>query len=162
MSIAWETELADFLTELSAVQEETLQVLARRREMLVAPNVDGLTAVGKQEEEVIGKLEGCLHRRQSLLKRAAEEGRPSENLRKLTETLPGGRAKTELRDLTHTAIHRARLLQHNGLVNWVIAQRAVLHLSQILEIIATSGRMRPTYGKEERIAASGALVDREV
>ncbi len=162
MNIAWESELADFLTQLSAVQEETLQVLARRRELVVTPNAEGLTAVVRQEKEVIGKLEGCLRRRQELLKEAAEEGLPSDSLRKLAAALPASRVKTELSDRTQKATHRARLLQHHSLVNWVVAQRAILHLSQILEIIATSGKMRPTYGKDDQITASGALVDREV
>lgn len=162
MNIAWESELADFLTQLSAVQEETLQVLARRRELLMAPDFDEMTAVGRQEEEVLGKLEGCLRRRQELLQKAAEEGLPCENLRKLTGALPASRARRDLSDRAGKAVHRARLLQHNSLVNWVIAQRAILHLSQILEIIATQGRMRPTYGKDDQNAASGALVDHEV
>jgi hypothetical protein len=57
---------------------------------------------------------------------------------------------------------RARLLQHQALANWVLAQRTVLHLSQILEIIATGGRLQPTYGKENPIAAGGSLVDQAV
>jgi len=162
MNIAWESELADFLTQLSAVQEETLQVLARRRELLLTPDVDQMTDVGRQEEEVINKLEGCLRRRQELLQKAAAEGLPAENLRKLTGALPPGRAKRELSDRAANAVHRTRLLQHNSLVNWVVAQRAILHLSQILEIIATQGRLRPTYGKDDQNAACGALVDHEV
>jgi hypothetical protein len=29
----------------------------------------------------------------------------------------------------------------------VIAQRTLIHLSQLLEIIATGGRLQPTYGR---------------
>ena len=56
---------------------------------------------------------------------------------------------------------RMRLLQHQSLTNWVLAQRSILHLSQLLEIIATGGRLQPTYGRDESSASSGALVDRE-
>jgi hypothetical protein len=43
----------------------------------------------------------------------------------------------------------------------VLAQRTLIHLSQMLEIIATGGQMQPTYGKKESVGASGALVDQE-
>jgi len=51
------------------------------------------------------------------------------------------------------------LLQHHSLVNWVVIQRTLLHLSQMLEIIATGGRLQPTYGKGESSTASGTLMD---
>jgi hypothetical protein len=54
-----------------------------------------------------------------------------------------------------------RLLQHQSLANWVLAQRVMLHLSQLLEIFATGGRLQPTYGRGEMPTSSGALVDRE-
>ena len=59
---------------------------------------------------------------------------------------------------------RARLLQHESLTNWVLAQRTLLHLSQILEIVATGGVEKPTYAKGQTAtstgAATGAIVDR--
>jgi len=36
----------------------------------------------------------------------------------------------------------------------------LLHLSQMLEIIATGGKKRPTYSKDEAPDCGGALVDR--
>ena len=55
---------------------------------------------------------------------------------------------------------RTRVLRHHSLTNWVLVQRTLIHLSQMLEIIATGGEMQPTYGKEESVHARGALVDR--
>jgi hypothetical protein len=54
-----------------------------------------------------------------------------------------------------------RLLQHQSLTNWVLAQRAVLHVSQLLEIIATGGRLQPTYGDGDTLHNRGSLVDQE-
>ena len=159
MEAAWESELAKFLTDLSAVQDESLQVLTRKRELLVAGDTGGLAAVGKQEEELLGRLQDCLRRRQELLKRADDEGLPSDSLRSLTAALPG-RGKKALADHLREASGRARLLQHHSLTNWVLTQRTLIHLSQILEIIATGGRMKPTYEKSDSADASGALVDR--
>ena len=54
-----------------------------------------------------------------------------------------------------------RILQHHSLANWVLAQRSLLHVSQLLEIIATGGRMQPTYGDSESVHARGSLVNHE-
>ncbi len=65
--------------------------------------------------------------------------------------------QVEIRD----ARARARLLQHQSLTNWVFVQRTLIHLSQMLEIIATGGRLHPTYGKGDTADTSGNLVDQE-
>ena len=49
----WESELASFLTDLSKVQGETLQVLTRKRQCLVGIDTEGLTALAAQEQQVI-------------------------------------------------------------------------------------------------------------
>ena len=48
-----------------------------------------------------------------------------------------------------------RLLQHHSLTNWVLVQRTLIHLSQVLEIIATGGRLKPTYGKDDSADSGG-------
>jgi hypothetical protein len=58
------------------------------------------------------------------------------------------------------AADRSRLLQHQSLTNWVLVQRTLLHLSQMIEIIATGGRPKPTYEKGPGSNSGGALVDR--
>ena len=80
-------------------------------------------------------------------------------VRALAAALPTPGRK-ELTRQVQDAATRARLLQHQSLTNWVLVQRTLLHLSHLLEIIATGGRMRTTYGKGEHAHASGALVDR--
>ena len=159
METAWESELASFLTELSAVQDESLEILTTKRELLVAADVDGLAEVTRREQGLIERLQGCLERRAELLERAGQEGLPSESIRSLAAALPDGEKK-ELTDQLNEATGRTRLLRHHSLTNWVLVQRTLIHLSQMLEIIATGGRMQPTYGQEESVDARGALVDR--
>ena len=53
-----------------------------------------------------------------------------------------------------------RLLQHESLTNWVLAQRTLLHLSQMVEIIATGGHTKADIWKSREPGARGALVDR--
>jgi hypothetical protein len=70
--------------------------------------------------------------------------------------------QSERQKLTPTmreATARMRLLQHHSLTNWVLVQRTLIHLSQMLEIIATGGRLKPTYGKDDSVNSGGFLVD---
>ena len=159
MKTAWESELASFLKDLSLVQDETLEVLTKKRELLLAADSDGLAAIGSREEKLIETLQQCLLRREDLLKQAAEEGLPADSVRSLTAALPGPQ-RSNLTDQVRSASARSRLLRHHGLTNWVVVQRTLIHLSQMLEIIATGGRGQPTYGREESANSSGALVDR--
>jgi hypothetical protein len=56
---------------------------------------------------------------------------------------------------------KMQLLQHHSLAGWVLAQRSLLHVSQLLEILATGGRMQPTYGSRESIHACGSMLNQE-
>jgi hypothetical protein len=162
MVTAWESQLADFLRELSAVQDQTMDVLARRRALLAAWNEDGAVLVARHETELIERLKACVQRREGLLRQAKEEGRPAQSIQDLAGSLPAGPDKRELTDRIRQSGRRAKLLQHSSFTNWVVAQRILLHLSRILEIIATGGRLQPTYGKEATSSPHGALVDQEV
>jgi hypothetical protein len=157
MDTAWESDLANFLTDLSAVQDETLEILIRKRKMIATADLNGLAEIGKLEEVVIQRLQLCLQRRQELLDRAADEGLPSNSIRSLSSALPQ-QQRTQLTTQLQHSTNRARLLRHHSLTNWVLVQRTLLHLAQMVEIIATGGRMKPTYGKDEPVQA-GVLVD---
>ena len=161
METAWESELATFLTDLSAVQEESLKILTRKRQLLVETDREGLAQIAQREQALIERLQESLERREGLLERAAAEGLPADSIRSLATALPD-RQKGELADQLDRATGRARLLRHHALTNWVLVQRTLIHLSQMLEIIATGGQMQPTYDKKDSVEASGALVDRAV
>ena len=62
MKTPWEAELAQFLNDLSAVQDETLGVLIKKRELLVASDTEGLASVNRQEESLLERLQECLKR----------------------------------------------------------------------------------------------------
>lgn len=161
MSSPWETELAEFLTSLMAVQDETLGVLTKKCELLAKADSVGLAELEPREAELVSRLQACLTRRGELLEQASQEGLPADSIQSLTKSLPSGR-HGELPSRVKLAKARARLLQHRSLTNWVVAQKTLLHLSQMLEIIATRGRGKPTYDRGEPVAAGGgALVDQE-
>jgi hypothetical protein len=161
MQASWESDLAAFLERLLAVQSRTLDVLMRKRQMILDADAPGLEAAGQEERELVESLQQCLDQREELLSRARQEGLPSDSVRSLTKALPG-QGRKELLDQVRQATLRSRLLQHHSLTNWVLVQKTLIHLSQLLEIIATGGRLQPTYGKDQCAMPTGALVDRAV
>lgn len=154
----WESDIAELLTELTSVQTEVLDMLAKKRELLVANDLAGMTALQSDEQQLIARLEACHDRRGSLLEHAAHEGLPGDSIRSLTQALPRAQ-RQDLEKEVQAAAARSRLLQHQSLTNWVVIQRTLLHLAQLLEIIATGGRGRPTYGMSSCAPSGGSLVD---
>jgi hypothetical protein len=159
MNDTWEADIAGLLTELSVVQGALLALLAEKRRILASGDHAALAATAEQEQQLVQRLTNCHEQRQQLLRRAAEEGLPSDSIRSLSSALPA-----ESRSRVHGGIdqahERGKLLQHQCLTNWVLVQRTLLHLSQMIEIIATGGRPLPTYGNGSDRTKSGALVDR--
>jgi hypothetical protein len=159
MDDTWESEIGGLLGELAEVQTALLGTLSEKRTLLVTGDHEALSAMAGRESELAFRLQTCHERRQALLSRAGAEGMPSDSIRTLSNRLPAAS-----RDRMHASIcestERTKLLQHQSLTNWVLVQRSLLHLSQLIEIIAMGGRTKPTYGKGSDSAASGALVDR--
>jgi hypothetical protein len=160
-AVAWDVELASLLAELSDIQTELLAVLTDKRSRLLSADLEALAAMQSREAELVGRLQACHERRLALLARAANEGLPSANLTSLAAALPSEQ-RQHLTPQLREASARIRLLQHHSLTNWVLVQRTLLHLSQLLEIIATGGRLKPTYGKNDCAPTGGALVDQAV
>ena len=163
-----ESDIAGLLGELSDVQRDLLDVLSKKRTMLAAGDGAALVAAAPGEQQLMTRLQACQERRQRLLQQAADDGLPSDSIRSLTGVL-GPQGRDRMRSSVVEAEHRSRLLQHECLTNWVLVQRSLLHLSQLVEIIATGGRMKPTYGNgsdrhsnRHDASVGGALVDRAV
>jgi hypothetical protein len=155
----WFGQVAELLSSLSATQDELLALLGEKRRLLVAADPARLAALAAREDELIARLRACQERRAELLQRAQHEGRPADSLRALTASMPDSLEQRRLRERFDESEHRARLLEHHSLTQWLLVQRTLIHLSQLLEIIATGGRLQPTYGKGAPASTSGSLVD---
>ena len=156
----FEAEITGLLDDLTSVQSELLEVLAQKRNALTKADMPALTSLQPREVELSDRLVACQERRTALLAEAKREGRPSENVARLANSTIGGKTSKLGTQVKETAA-RMRILQHQSLANWVLAQRSLLHVSQLLEIIATGGQMRPTYGDRESVHACGSLVNQE-
>ncbi|MHB8861123.1 MAG: flagellar export chaperone FlgN [Pirellulaceae bacterium] len=157
---AWEEDLAVLLEDLSQVQDELLDVLARKRQCMATGDTHGMLDLQPVEQTLGERLQQCHDRRATLLVDATHQGLPGASLGDLASALDQ-RGQGDLRREVKQSSARMRLLQHQSLTNWVLAQKALLHVAQMLEIIATGGRLRPTYGKDTGHQARGALVDQE-
>ena len=81
---SWETELTDFLAELSAAQDELLDVLNRKLELLAVADAAGLEQLLPTEQSLADRLQACYQRRLEMLDRAKQQGLPGDSLRSLT------------------------------------------------------------------------------
>lgn len=156
-----EDEIATLLTDLSAIQNDLLQVLSNKRDLMAAGDTDAMSRLQPAEQELCDRLQQCHDRRADLLRTASDQGMPADNLRELAKALPGQNLDGFGRQADEIA-SRMRLLQHQSLTNWVLAQKSLLHISQMLEIIASGGQLQPTYSKGEPTRPRGSLVDQEV
>lgn len=158
MDESYEGEIGALLADLADVQGGLLTVLGEKRALLVRGDVDALAAISSREQDLATRLQACHERRQSLLARADSEGLPSDSIQSLSDRLPNS-SRRNMQASIREAANRSQLLRHQSLTNWVVVQRSLLHLSQMIEIIATGGRPKPTYDKGPGSSSGGSLVD---
>ena len=156
----WDLELSDYLAELTSVQAELLVVLNEKRERMARADLEGLEETQPRAEKLAIRLQACQDRRQELLTLAASEGRPASNLRQLAGSLPAP-ASEELTGRVKSAAASSEVLRQQTLTNWIFAQRSLLHVAEMLEIIATGGRLQPTYGGHDAGMSTGSLLNHE-
>jgi len=156
-NIDWGSEVARLLDELSTVQGELLDVLSQKCDRMAVGDTDGMAKVQEQEVLLVERLEKCRSRREKLLSLAGEHGLPSVSIRQLASAIPDG--QKELKQQVTKADAKTQLLRHQSITNWVVTQQTLLHLSQMLEVIAGGGQLRPTYGTETSAHGHGSLVD---
>lgn len=158
---SWETQLAALLQRLSTAQRELLSLLATKRKLIVERNHQALASLAAREQQLGEELQACHAERQRMLAAADAEGLPHESLADLSTALPGAASK-QIGASVAEARRQAHLIRNECLTQWVAVQRTVLHLSQLLEIIATGGRQQPTYGRDRAVDRGGALIDQAV
>ena len=167
-----ENETISLLDELSSLQDELFHVLAEKHRRMVdadaspAPDDEAESeSLESRELSLCDKLRECHDRRAVLLDNARQRGLPGDSIASLAPHLesenPG-----ELESRVKTAAGRMRLLQHQSLTNWVVAQRSLLHVTQLLEIIATGGAAKADIWSRDQYAIqwwfgrSGSVISR--
>ena len=160
MDTPLDTELAAYLQDLSAVQDKTLDVLVRKRQMLMEADTEGWPPWERKRPGWWRASRSVLIGGRNCSTGAATKGSPRTASARYAPTAGPAQQRPLLPD--SPSFSPCRLLQHHSLTNWVLVQKTLIHLSQLLEIIATGGRLQPTYSRDEAVRPPGALVDREV
>ena len=161
MPIQWDNEISNLLSQLSATQQQLLELLGKKREMLIKRDHQGLQRLSEQENQLCEQLKDCQQQRQQLLERAEASGLPADSIESLAGALPADSGEKLQAPLAESK-ERSHLLRHQSIAQWVAVQRTLLHLSQLLEIIATGGHGQTTYGRGNTSVSSGRLMDQAV
>lgn len=160
-TIDWDSELAQLLVRLNSTQQQLLTLLERKRQFLFDRDHQGLASLLPQEEALSEELQACYQQRQELLEQAASAGLPADSIQSLARALPESASQAVPLPVDES-IHQAKLLRHQSITQWVVMQRTLLHLSQMLEIIATGGQSKPTYTRDGTTQSHGSLMDQAV
>ncbi|GAA4434301.1 MULTISPECIES: flagellar export chaperone FlgN [Bremerella] len=160
LAIDLERETATFLQELSDVQSDLLSVLHLKRQQMVANDLEAMQQTAESEQALVERLDNLRDSRKVLLENARGKGLPADSLHSLAKVFTDGES-SELAQKAHNAKDAMRHIQNETLTNFVLAQQTVLHLSQLLQIIATGGKIKPTYEAENASNQGGTLVDQD-
>jgi hypothetical protein len=158
-STEWLDTAHAFVQELKATQEELLAALRGRRSMLYSPSADAAVAIAPLDHSLLERLQDCVQRRADLLRTAAHVGWPAETLRAAAMAQPDSEQRRRLQAALAQAQSLSRQLQLAGMTQWMLAQRSLAHVGQLLEILATGAPQPPTYGNGPVSTARGGLLD---
>ncbi len=163
---AWPDAAEEFLSDLLAVQKDLLAALdQRRRPPAAAAAGDSPSAIvtstvaSSIEPSLLERLRQCHFRRADLLKAAARTGLPAQTLRGAVAALADSGTRRSLQALLDEAESAGRRVRLAGLTQWMLAQRSLAHVGQLLEILATGAPQPPTYGNGAISAPRGGLLD---
>ena len=157
----WRNQLRKFLGETLQAQKDVAELLERKRELFMKNDLAAIGALAKEEQTAADRLKQCLAEREKLLQYAAAEGLPSQSVELLAKAVVPY-SDDEFFALLRSVQYQTQLLRQHNVTNWVVTQRGMLHASQMLEIIATRGRLRSTYTREHQRnigTTGGTLVD---
>ncbi|MGL6225438.1 MAG: flagellar export chaperone FlgN [Thermoguttaceae bacterium] len=159
----WETEISAFLSELSLLQEETLYLLKQKGDLLAQSKTEEIEAMKEHESQVLAKMTLLLQQREKMLQIAKAENLPHDSIESLAQRIDlESPENNRLGEKCRQSVHQARLLQHQSLTNWVLTQRSLIHVAQVLEMISSRGKPRGTYNRrqnKESHSIGGTLLD---
>lgn len=158
------TAVADYLDEYLDVQQSLLDVMSAKLDVLAKRSLEEARALDAREAELVERLKHCVERRQGLLADPGLNETRQPTLKRLVESI--GKPNEEAADgglsrRFDAAERNNRELRMRSVSAWVLAQRSVVHWSQMLEIVAAQGQNVPTYKRDRKLRSRGALIDQE-
>ena len=153
----WLHDTRRFLEELLEAQSELLSLLRAKSRLLIEPDAERLQQLQAQEQQLLKRLERCHRERARLLQSWEGEGPEPPTLQAALRRVPRAE-RNRIGPLLEQARHQSQLLRNESITHWVVVQRSLIHLSQLLELLATGGQGTTTYDHLSR-QNRGALMD---
>ncbi|HEV7280795.1 MAG TPA: hypothetical protein VGN57_11385 [Pirellulaceae bacterium] len=156
--------VADYLDEYLDVQQALLDVMTAKLDVRTKRGLEEARALDAREAELVERLKACVEKRQGLLADPELNAAGEPTLRRLAESVEN--ADEDQADLNlflrfDAAEKNNRELRMRSVSAWVLAQRSVVHWSQMLEIVASQGQNVPTYKRDRKLRSRGALMNQE-
>jgi len=154
------TEILDFLNQLLEAQTQTLTVLHKQQTILVRPTKETAATVSVDVEEALETMQQVLNRREELLTSARLQNIRSDSIEQLCEHFFSH--NFDVQKLLIEAKNRTQQIHLLAYTNWTMTRKSQIHVSQILELLATRGRGKTTYQPRSKggTSSSGSQVDR--
>ena len=150
-------DLSSFFNELSEVQHELGVVLVEKRQRLIDVDAEVLQIVETRENQLLARLQQCSEHRQEFLAAAKHRGLPAESLQSALAALPQDDQRQALQSQLADAAMRCLQLRHTSITTWVLAPRSFIHISPLLNIIATGDHRPPTHYDDAAVPARRGL-----
>lgn len=158
MSPGWLDDVARFAAVMEATQQELLEALRLKRRALVSGSPEEMQRLVAVAQEAAGRLRQLSVWRGQLLDQAHAEGSQAETL---TDVLAESAhpVQEHLRARFAAVQQRFGEAQRESWIQWIIAQRAGLYYTEMLELLAQGGQRAATYQEtSEPAATSGGVV----
>jgi hypothetical protein len=156
--------VADYLDEYLDVQQALLDVMTAKLDVKTKRSLEEARALDAQEAVLVERLQVCVEKRQGLLADPELNAAGEPTLKRIVESVAS--SNEDAGDATifrrfDAAEKNNRELRMRSVSAWVLAQRSVVHWSQMLEIVAAQGQNVPTYKRDRKLRSRGALIDQE-
>ena len=151
-----QTDLQNFLQKLNETQIQMLAVLHKKQAILVRPEKEAIALITHEEQQSLGAMQSILQQREDILTAARLQNIRGDSIEQLCgHFFPHNIEVQKLLDETKYQTEQIRLLAYT---NWTLSRKSLIHVSQILELLATQGRGKTTY--QPRQPAGGSRVNR--
>jgi|GEM_PF-5973772 len=159
-----EKQFDTLMDDILDVQSDLFAAISEKRKALIETDIDAITALIAREETLAGKLNECSERREVLLKIAKKVGVKAASVRAVVSSLPS-KNRASLEAKIGKIERQAKMLKSQNLTNLLVIQKTLLHLSKMVEIIATGSPEKTIYSNGQSGSTSdcsGKLVDHAI
>ncbi len=161
---AYQSDLKDYLRVFNTAQSNLLELQQRKREALVARDLNLAHEIQQQESQIQNQLEGLLKQRRQMLAEMRKAGLAGQSLREVCR-FQGWDRESETASLLREARQLSDSLRQTSWGTWVFTHRASQYYGSILEMIAHGGKESTIYHDGSTIhqePTGGSLLDASI